>query len=92
LELEIGSDTLDGDDSPEASAAAWIGLLLMALGVVILLMAFLWVATTWLLAVGTLAFWWGVVVLVPEPLKKPAVILMIIGTVWIVYFTFFLAR
>jgi hypothetical protein len=64
----------------------------MALGVVILLMAFLWVATTWLLAVGTLAFWWGVVVLVPEPLKKPAVILMIIGTVWIVYFTFFLAR
>jgi membrane-bound ClpP family serine protease len=71
---------------------AWIGLLLMALGVVILLIAFLWVATTWLLAVGTLAFWWGVVVLVPEPLKKPAVILMIIGTVWIVYFTFFLAR
>jgi hypothetical protein len=45
-----------------------------------------------LLGVGTLAFWWGVVVLVPEPLEKPAVILMIIGTVWIVYFTFFLAR
>ena len=55
------------------------------------MIAFLWVATTWLLAVGTLAFWWGVVVLVPEPLKKPAVILMIIGTVWIVY-PFFLAR
>jgi len=63
----------------------------MALGVVSLLIAFLWVATTWLLAVGTLAFWWGVVVLVPEPLKKPAVMLMIIGTVWIVH-PFFLAR
>ncbi len=76
---------------PRLPRHAWIGLLLMALGVVSLLIAFLWVATTWLLAVGTLAFWWGVVVLVPEPLKKPAVMLMIIGTVWIVH-PFFLAR
>lgn len=76
---------------PRLPRHAWIGLLLMALGVVILLIAFLWVATTWLLAVGTLAFWCGVVVLLPEPLRKPGVILMIVGTVWIVYFTFFLA-
>jgi hypothetical protein len=40
---------------PRLPRHAWIGLLLMALGVVILLIAFLWVATTWLLAVGTLA-------------------------------------
>jgi len=77
---------------PRLPRHAWIGLLLMAFGVVILLIAFFWVATTWLLAVGTLAFWWGVVVLLPEPLRKPGVILMIVGTVWIVNFTFFLAR
>lgn len=77
---------------PRLPRHAWIGLLLMALVVVIVLIAFFWVATTWLLAVGTLAFWWGVVVLVPEPLRRPAIILMIVGTIWIVGFAFITAR
>jgi hypothetical protein len=60
----------------------------MLLGVVVgLISLLLWLPFAWLLSGGTLMFWWGVVVLVPEPLKRPGIILMIIGTILIVAIT-----
>ena len=73
------------------------GFLLIGLGVVLLLIAFLWVAVNsniplWGLAPATLAFWWGVVLAAPESLRRVGIILMIIGTVWIVGFTVAVSR
>jgi uncharacterized protein YjeT (DUF2065 family) len=73
------------------------GLLLIGLGVALSLIAFLWLAANetfplWWLAPGTLAFWWGVVLVPSEPLQRVGIILMIIGTVWIVGFTVALSR
>jgi hypothetical protein len=75
----------------------WVGL-------VFVLIAFVWLATSstipvgWpaLAAMATLAFWWGVVLAVPPDLRRLGTILMIIGTIWIVgaaaVFTVILAR
>jgi hypothetical protein len=73
------------------------GLLLIGLGVALLLIAFLWLAANesiplWWLAPGTLAFWWGVVLVAPEPLRRLGIILMIIGTAWIIGVTVALSR
>jgi hypothetical protein len=69
-----------------------IGFLLMGLALLLMLIAFVWLAnsftipTGWpaLAAVATLAFWWGVVLVVPDELRRLFTILMIIGTIWVV--------
>jgi hypothetical protein len=65
--------------------------------VALLLIAFLWLAANesiplWWLAPGTLAFWWGVVLVAPEPLRRLGIILMIIGTAWVIGVTVALSR
>jgi hypothetical protein len=64
----------------------------MGLALLLMLIAFVWLAnsftipTGWpaLAAVATLAFWWGVVLVVPDELRRLFTILMIIGTIWVV--------
>ena len=80
------------------------GLLLIGLGVGIALIGVLVfvfssgvpVFAPAIFAVGTLAFWWGGVLAVPENFRRIATILMIIGTIWTVacatIFTTILAR
>jgi uncharacterized protein YjeT (DUF2065 family) len=73
------------------------GFLLIGLGVALSLIVFLWLAAysnipLWGLAPRTLAFWCGVVLVAPEPLRRVGIILMIIGTVWIVGFTVAVSR
>jgi hypothetical protein len=93
------------EESPEPSeysnVSPWrirrTGFLLIGLGVALSLIAFLWLAANsniplWGLAPGTLAFWWGVVLVAPEPLRRVGIILMIIGTAWIVGITVALSR
>jgi hypothetical protein len=62
---------------------AKVGLLVMASGAVVLAVTFPW-ERLWLLSVGTLVFWWGVVILLPDPLRKPGTFLMALGTVGII--------
>lgn len=71
---------------PRLPRHAKVGLLVMAFGVVVLGIAFPW-GRVWLLSVGTLVFWWGVVILLPDPLRKPGTVLMALGTVWIIALT-----
>jgi hypothetical protein len=79
--------------APETWKMRRTGLLLIGLGVVPLLIAFPWLAANesiplWWLAPGTVAFWWGVVLV----LRRLGIILMIIGTAWTIGVTVALSR